>query len=84
MDQTEQTSGNESDDVVRRHFVRVLKRHPNGLVMFEYSIGWPDLCVELMLPQDSFDAFCQRYEVTFLTDEKTTDALHDRDHEETP
>jgi hypothetical protein len=41
------------------------------------------LAVELMLPQASFDAFCQRYEVTFLTDEKPTDALHDRDHEET-
>jgi phenol/toluene 2-monooxygenase (NADH) P0/A0 len=83
MENEELKPSSDSDEALRRRFVRVLKRHENGLVMFEFSIGWPDLAVELMLPQASFDAFCQRYEVTFLTDEKTTDALHDRDHEET-
>jgi phenol hydroxylase P0 protein len=83
MDHAEHPSDSESAEAVRRRYVRVLQHHANGLVMFEFSIGWPDLAVELMLPQDAFDAFCQRNEVTFLTDEKTTDALHDRDHEET-
>jgi phenol hydroxylase P0 protein len=53
------------------------------LVAFEFSIGWPELAVELMMPEAAFDAFCQRYEVIFLTDEKTTDALHTRADEET-
>ena len=36
---------------VSRKFVRVLQRRGNGLVEFEFSIGWPELAVELMLPQ---------------------------------
>ena len=82
--QTEQSnSSNETQETLRKRYVRVLNRHANGLIAFEFSIGWPELAVELMMPQAAFDAFCQRYEVSFLTDEKTTDALHTRDDEET-
>lgn len=51
---------------VSRKFVRVLQRRGNGLVEFEFSIGWPELAVELMLPQPAFEAFCQTHQVRWL------------------
>lgn len=39
-------------------FVRVLERRADGLVSFEFSIGWPELAVELLLPAPAFEAFC--------------------------
>ncbi|MBT9552851.1 MAG: phenol hydroxylase subunit [Hydrogenophaga sp.] len=48
---------------VRLKYVRVLERRADGLVSFEFSIGWPELAVELMLPAAAFDEFCARHEV---------------------
>lgn len=48
---------------LRAKYVRLLERRPDGLVSFEFSIGWPELAVELMLPSDAFDEFCARHEV---------------------
>jgi phenol hydroxylase P0 protein len=31
-------------------FVRVIEQRPDGLVAFEFAIGWPELAVELLLP----------------------------------
>ena len=53
---------------VSRRFVRVLQKRSNGLVEFEFSIGWPELAVELMLPQPAFDAFCSANHVQRLDD----------------
>jgi phenol/toluene 2-monooxygenase (NADH) P0/A0 len=39
-------------------FVRVLEQRADGLVAFEFAIGWPELAVELLLPAPAFDAFC--------------------------
>lgn len=47
-------------------FVRVLERRADGLVSFEFSIGWPELAVELMLPATAFEAFCDNNKVTRL------------------
>jgi phenol hydroxylase P0 protein len=41
-----------------RRFVRVTEERPDGLVAFDFSIGWPELSVELMLPRAAFDEFC--------------------------
>lgn len=48
---------------LRAKYVRLLERRPNGQVSFEFSIGWPELAVELMLPAAAFDDFCARHEV---------------------
>jgi phenol hydroxylase P0 protein len=32
-----------------RRFVRVIETRTDRLVAFEFAIGWPDLCVELLL-----------------------------------
>lgn len=41
-----------------RKSVRVLERRDNGFVLFEFSLGWPELAAELMLTQADFAAFC--------------------------
>lgn len=51
---------------VRRCFAKVLKRHANGLVLFEFSIAWRDLTVELVLPEAAFDEFCARNAVSLV------------------
>ena len=51
-----------------RRYVRVLSHQPNGVVMFEFSVGWPDMSVELALPEAQFKEFCSKNHVEFLTD----------------
>ena len=48
---------------IKKRYVRVLERRPDGLVSFEFSIGWPELAVELMLPSAAFDEFCSKHQV---------------------
>ncbi len=47
-------------------YVRVIERRDDGLVCFEFSIGWPELAVELMLPGPAFEAFCANNKVQQL------------------
>ena len=47
-------------------FVRVLEQRPDGLIAFEFAIGWPELAVELLLPAPAFDAFCAANQVQRL------------------
>lgn len=49
-----------------RKYVRITERRTDGLVAFEFAIGWPELCVELLLPLAAFDAFCKAQRVQFL------------------
>jgi phenol hydroxylase P0 protein len=53
---------------VRRKYVRVRDVRADGLVCFEFAIGWPELFVDLMLPQTAFDQFCLRNQVQLLND----------------
>lgn len=46
-----------------RKFVRVLDERTDGLVAFEFAIGWPELSVELLLPRPAFDEFCATHRV---------------------
>lgn len=57
---------------VSRRFVRVLQIRGNGLVEFEFAIGWPELAVELMLPRPAFEAFCRANQVQRLDDGTAT------------
>jgi len=49
-----------------RKFVRVLEHRPDGLVSFEFSIAWPELAVELLLPAPAFAEFCATHRVVRL------------------
>lgn len=49
-------------------FVRVTQVRADGLVAFEFSIGWPELAAELVLPRAAFDEFCTTHQVQRLDD----------------
>lgn len=49
-----------------RRFVRVTGRRADGLVAFEFAIGWPELSVDLLLPAPAFAEFCERNRVQRL------------------
>lgn len=73
-------SVNTDAETLARRFVRVTQRQPNGLVAFEFSVGWPDMSVELVLPEEQFNEFCLKNKVEFLTNavgEKLGDQSHD-------
>lgn len=50
----------------RKKYVRVLERRADGLVLFEFAIGWPELLVELLLPEPAFAEFCATHRVIRL------------------
>ncbi|CAJ0770173.1 MULTISPECIES: phenol hydroxylase subunit [Ralstonia] len=52
-------------DLTRKYVSRI-ERRDDGLVSFEFAIGWPELSVDLLLPEPAFTAFCQRHQVTRL------------------
>lgn len=49
-----------------RRFVRVLEQRADGLIAFEFAIGWPELSVELLLPAPAFAEFCAKNQVQRL------------------
>ena len=49
-----------------RRFVRVTDERSDGLVAFDFAIGWPELSVELMLPTAAFAEFCAAHRVIRL------------------
>lgn len=44
-------------------YVHVRDVGPEGNVRFDFAIGWPELCVELVLPKAAFDEFCRHNQV---------------------
>lgn len=58
-----------------RKFVRVLRESADGLVAFEFAIGWPDLAVELAMPRAMFVEFCRRQQVERLADDAASPTL---------
>ena len=56
------------EETMQRRYVRIVKKQPNGLVAFEFSVGWPDMGCELVLPEELFNEFCKKHQVEFLTE----------------
>ena len=52
-----------------RKYVRVIGEREGGFVVFEFSIGWTDMAVELVMPKVMFQEFCQREKVQLLAPE---------------
>jgi phenol hydroxylase P0 protein len=68
-----------------RKFVRVLEVHGNGLVEFEFSVGEPDMAVELIMPRIAFDEFCAANHVTVLPAREAAAELADeRESQDSP
>lgn len=51
---------------VSRKFVRVMDVRANGMVEFEFSVGEPEMAVELIMPQAAFEEFCRDNQVSFI------------------
>lgn len=65
MGQQETAQPASTFDTTRR-YVRVCEQRPDGFIEFEFAIGDPALCVELMLPATAFHEFCLANEVIVL------------------
>lgn len=50
------------------HYVRVTDVRKDGFVEFDFSLGDPDLYIELILPAPAFAQFCAANRVVFLTE----------------
>ena len=66
------------EDASMTRYVRLLGTRRDAYVEFEFSLGDPDLAVELVLPFDEFMTFCRRYEVTFLEPDPSGAAAFER------
>ncbi|RQH06980.1 phenol hydroxylase subunit [Paraburkholderia dinghuensis] len=55
-----------------RRFVKVTGINDRGFVEFEFSVGQPELCVELMLPLAAFEEFCLAQNVSRLGESSET------------
>lgn len=64
-DERSEKEGRSAFDAMRK-YVRVCAWRDNGFVEFEFAIGDPALCVELMLPSAAFHEFCLANEVIML------------------
>jgi phenol hydroxylase P0 protein len=51
---------------LQRRYVQITDTLPNGLIEFLFSIGEPDVAVELVMPKVAFDEFCRNNAVEFL------------------
>lgn len=65
MDSNHQPGAASTFDATRR-YVRICRERPDGFVEFEFAIGDPALCVELMLPVGAFHEFCLANSVIVL------------------
>ena len=60
-------------------FVRATNENRKGFVEFQFSIGDPDLYIEILLPHRAFAAFCEEHEVQYL-DEDAARAVDAKEH----
>ena len=54
----------------RQRWVRVTGQRGNGFVEFDFAVGEPDLCVEMILPAEAFAEFCAANRVELLPPEQ--------------
>ena len=50
----------------RQRWVRVTGERGNGFIEFDFAIGEPDLCVEMILTPEAFAEFCAANRVQVL------------------
>lgn len=78
--------GQHAFDLTRR-YVRVIEARDDGLVAFAFSVGEPDMAVELMMPQAAFGEICSANQVVLLHGEAAGSAtdwtwrLYDATHQ---
>ena len=68
---TQAANSNQPDFDATRRYVRVCEQRLDGFVEFEFAIGDPALCVELMLKEADFHEFCLANDVIVLAEADT-------------
>ena len=63
---TQAANSNQPGFDATRRYVRVCEQRLDGFVEFEFAIGDPALCVELMLKEADFHEFCLTNDVIVL------------------
>lgn len=69
---TARESGQAPIDVALR-YVRIVRTRANGLVEFEFAIGAPDVCIDMCLPREDFEAFCRTQQAVMLDPHQETE-----------
>jgi phenol hydroxylase P0 protein len=69
VSETDNNNGDGGFDPAKK-YVRVSLVRADGMVEFDFSIGTPELYVELMLPLDAFSEFCEMNRVIVLSGER--------------
>ncbi len=61
-----------------KKFVRITGIQQNRLIEFDFSVGEPELYIELVLPFQAFQDFCATNKVQYLTAEQAAAVDYDR------
>lgn len=64
-------------DIYKR-YVRITGIINNKMIEFDFSIGEPEMYVELVLPFEAFQSFCANNNVVHLNDEEAARVDYDR------
>ncbi|WP_028220304.1 phenol hydroxylase subunit [Paraburkholderia oxyphila] len=67
MSETQTPLGRPFD--VSQRYVRLREHRADGFVAFDFSIGDPRICVELVMREADYRAFCRTHEVEHLSGE---------------
>lgn len=52
-------------------YVRIRSKPEDRFVEFDFAINDPSLFVELIMPKNCFEAFCEHNQVVLMTDEQS-------------
>lgn len=63
---------------LKNKYVRVTGIRDDKFIEFDFSIDYPEIFVELVLPIEMFQTFCTNNNVKILDAENDTQAEHDR------
>ncbi|MFZ2628810.1 MAG: phenol hydroxylase subunit [Rugosibacter sp.] len=51
-----------------KKYVRIIERRADGFIEFQFSIGYTEYYVELILSPEDFEIFCKENQVEFLSE----------------
>ncbi len=63
---------------ISKNYVRITGIRDNRLIEFDFSIGEPEMYVELVLPFPAFEEFCAHNKVTHMTRKEAALVDYDR------
>ena len=62
----DEPAGTQPFDLTKR-YVRLRQVRADGFIEFEFAIGDPQLCVDLILPAEAYREFCRNNQAVLIT-----------------